>query len=135
MLFSSRAGKARSLRLMRDRCVVLTYTAPAKNAYNYGGKPTYTEAAHDLPCTYIPQGGGEAIQTLLQVSLESATLYLPIEYDDVTTVLSSRDRIKITKRNGQTLATPLIYQLMGDPEPQPTLLQLHLRIVVEKPSS
>ena len=112
-------------RLLRDRGCIQRWVPGATNAYNYDGVPTYADGGA-IPLSYQPGGSQEATATVLEVATSDATVYLPL-----ATVLTSRDRIAVTHRNGVRLGVPIICDLVGEPIRDITTISVTVKTVIE----
>lgn len=108
---------------MMDTCTILSHSSGAANAY---GKPadSYVEGVPG-PCGYKPRSIREVQQGNETVVID-AELRLPIG-----TVIKSTDRIRLIKRYGETLATPLLFAVAGQPAQGPSGLVVSLRRVTD----
>jgi hypothetical protein len=104
---------------MLDTCTVDAYTETAgelnEPSVEYlAGEPT--------ACRYL--ASGEAFSPGYNASVTSVTgvLHLPL-----STVITSRDRVTITKRLGAELDPPLQYAVVGDPVPGVASLEVRLQ--------
>ena len=109
---------------MMDTCVVLIHGSGAIDAY---GNPSagYSEGS-PVRCGYHP-GSSREVQQGNETVLVDATLRLP-----VGTVINSRDRVRLTHRFGEVLATPLLFDVMGQPAQGPSGLLVNLRRVTDE---
>lgn len=108
---------------MMDTCTILTQSAGATDGY---GNPadSYSEGS-PLDCGYKPRSSREAQQGNETVLID-AELRLP-----VATTIKSADKVKLTKRYGETLTTPLIFYVVGQPAKGPSGLVVNLRRVTD----
>lgn len=129
------AGELANLRAtqdgaMLDACYILDATPGATDAWNRPGAPTYAarESGGDpveFACGYNPHQGEEA-QASGEVVVGDAVLRLPIG-----TTITSTARVKIVARDGEALASPPTYEIIGRPERGRTGLRLVLRLVTD----
>lgn len=108
---------------MMDTCTILTFSTGAANGY---GKPavSYAEGS-PIICGYRPRSTREVQQGNETVIIDGE-LRLPI-----TTAIKSTDRVRLTKRFGETLATPLLFSVIGQPAQGPSGLVVSLRRVTD----
>lgn len=106
---------------MNDACQVLTYSS-ADDAYNVP-VASYT-AGSEIACGFGRTGPREALGAA-QVPMAEAELRLPTE-----TAVTARDRIRIVKRNGETI-TAEDYEIVGPPWQGPSGMVLKLKKVVD----
>lgn len=111
--------------MMRDTCVILTATMGSNNAYGYATQASYTEG-DPIPCAVdrVQSAVVEVEDSPQNVPVESATFLLP-----PGTVVTSLDRIKLTHRMGVAI-TPVLYQVSGDPFPEPLMLKVQAKLVI-----
>jgi hypothetical protein len=76
----------------------------------------------DMSTGRYPRPGSEEHGADMTVLEYDATLRLPI-----TATPNAKDRVKITKRFGETLSTPLIYDIVGPIQRGPSGVQLLLK--------
>ena len=106
---------------MHDTCVRQVYSATS-NSMNED-VVTYTDQAA-IACGLDMRPGSER-HSQSYTSLEfDATIRLP-----VTTTIDPRDRLKITKRYGETLATALVFEIVGPVQRGPSGIRLALKRV------
>ena len=105
---------------MPDTCHIVTRTPGPVDDY---GNPTvtWTEGTTDVACGLDMRNSYEVLAST-QVLVYDARLRLPI-----ATVITNLDRIKITKRYGATLATALLYEVIGPPRQGPSGIVVDLR--------
>lgn len=112
---------------MLDRCELMQRSEGAIDAYGLPA-PAYTVTDY-LTCglshsqTNREAGGRERRGT--QVPVEIRRLRLPAE-----TVLSNVDRVRVTHRFGAPI-TPVLYEIVGDPQRGPSGLVVELQKVTE----
>lgn len=106
-----------------DTCVIMSHSAGAANNY---GKPAdiYVDGA-PTACGYKPRSTREAQQGNETVIID-AELRLPIG-----TAVKAADRVRLTKRYGEALATPLLFSVIGQPAQGPSGLVVNLRRVTD----
>ena len=109
---------------MQDQCVIQRYVAAQADDYGLGGQPSYSADA-PIACGFKPASVHEIMDST-QVAVKAAELRLPID-----TVIDNRDRIQITERFGETLLSPDVYRIIGQPKRGPSGLVLQLDTVTE----
>lgn len=114
---------------MLDACQIFDQVEGASDAW---GRPEVTYAAREsggepieFACGYNPHASREAL-TPTDVPRADAALRLPIG-----TTIDATARVKITTRDGEALATPPIYEIVGRPERGRSGLVLALRLVTD----
>jgi hypothetical protein len=115
---------------LQDSCTRLTPVATT-GAYGYG-KPTYAEFAV-LTCLFRPSSKGGVIggfgagsNELLgsaQVETSDAVLFIPRD-----AVVLGTDRLQLTELQGETLTSPITYEIVGGP----VLDQVEHRVTVRQ---
>lgn len=90
---------------MMDTCVLQTHAYTA-NTYNEQVE-SWTDGATSI-CGLDMRAGSERHGVDNVVLQYDGTLRLPI-----ATVIDVKQRIKVTKRHGETLAVPLVYDIVG----------------------
>ena len=106
---------------LMDTVVRQAYSATS-NSYNED-VVTYTDQTA-IKCGLDMRPGSER-HTLNYTALEyDATMRLPI-----TTTVDARDRMKVTKRFGETLATALVFEIVGPVQRGPSGIRLLLKRV------
>ncbi len=109
---------------MMDTCVVQTYAAGSQNAYGEYDSPTYTDGL-PIACGFAWMTHVSEIEGSERVIVERVPqVRLPIG-----TVVDQKDRIKMTKRFGVTMATPEIFEMIGPPDEGPSGLVAMLKSV------
>jgi hypothetical protein len=83
--------------------------------------PTWTDTV-TLPCGLDMSGGVESRGSQRVAVRYDAQIRLPL-----TTTYDLRDRIRVTKRFGKTLATPLVYEIAAPQEQGPSGLVFNLK--------
>ncbi|MCG3198569.1 MAG: hypothetical protein GHCLOJNM_03072 [bacterium] len=117
------SGQALQERMMRDTCEVLPATVNTEAA-----EPSITYAASGTPTRCGVQisealkAGVREAQDGSQVTLEDRTILLPL-----ATVVSGRDRLKVTKLFEADLGSPIIYAILGEPRQEPGCLVVNCR--------
>lgn len=91
---------------MMDICVFQTHTFTA-DAYNQQVE-SWVDGESDIVCGLEMRPGSERRNQDMTVLTYDATLRVPID-----TVIDVKERVKIKKRHGETLATPLVYDIVG----------------------
>lgn len=110
---------------MQDTCVLQPRTTGAADNYNL---PTETwPDGSSYACGLKPRDRDEAMDAA-EVPLVDARLRLPLSAE---ASLSNVDRIKITRRFGVTLSTPISYEIVGPPRRGPSGLVLDLKQVTD----
>lgn len=109
---------------MMDTCIVLTHGSGATDAYNTPSDG-YSEGS-PVRCGYRP-GSTREVQQGNETVLVDATLRL-----SVGTAINSRDRVRLTHRFGEALATPLLFAVVGQPAQGPSGLVVNLRRVTDE---
>lgn len=106
---------------MMDACYIQTYSRTVT-----AGEPveTWTDAAAAIDCGLDMRPGRETPGEDMTVLAYDATLRLAI-----TTTIDAKDRIKITKRFGETLGTALVFRIEGPVQRGPSGIRLLLRRV------
>ena len=108
---------------MMDTCVVLAYGEDGSDNY---GLPEHCYTPQDpTPCGFDP-GAGKEVMDGAQVVVTDARLRLSLG-----TAVDPRDRIRITHRFGEALATPPTFEILGEPERGPSGMVLNLRLVTD----
>ena len=106
---------------MMDTVVRQVYSATS-NSYNED-VVTYTDQTA-IDCGLDMRPGSER-HTQSYTALEyDATMRLPI-----TTTINARDRLKVTKRFGETLSTALVFEIVGPVQRGPSGIRLLLKRV------
>ena len=91
---------------MIDVAVLQVYSASISS---FGeDTPTYTDAASSINCGLDMRPGTERHNANYILVEYDATLRVPVDFS-----FNLRDRIKITKRLGETLATALVFEIVG----------------------
>ena len=108
---------------LMDTCVVQRYSASA-NSYNEL-IPTWTDDASSTACGLDMRSGSERYGNKQVSVVYDASLRLPI-----TVSVDVKDRIKITRRYGEILSTPLVYDIAGPVQRGPSGIRLLLRKLV-----
>jgi len=103
---------------MMDMCVIQTYTS----TFDTYGAPviTFTDGA-PIACGFDPTGGRKNWRADLTALHVDSTVRLPLE-----TAVNAKDRIKIIKRFGVWLSTPLVFDVQGNSQRGPSGLVLEL---------
>ena len=111
-----------------DTCKILTVTTTADS---YGGASKSTSEGSAKACQFIPQASfssraQEVVDSDGTIKRIGAVVRLSVdEYTSVT----STDQIKITKINGETLATALTFDVMGKPQLMNSYVHINLQEV------
>lgn len=106
---------------MMDTCVLMRYSE-ALDAINHP-VPTWTDGESML-CGLDMTGGTEQRGSQRVIVRWDAVIRLPLD-----TVIDLRDRIRITHRFGQALASGLVYEIAGPAEIGPSGIVLPLKKV------
>ena len=111
---------------MLDTCVLLTHSEGETD--EYGISEDAFSASNPLSCGFNDTPGGSFREVMqdAQVVMIDAQLRLPIDTD-----VSHRDRIKITHRYGEPLASAPVFEIVGVPHRGPSGLLLKLRLVTD----
>ncbi len=108
---------------MQDTCVILPRTVTT--ATDGQAVESWPEAdGHDEICGFQPTAGTEQRRADLTILAYDARLRLPL-----TVSVTYLDKVRITKRFGVTLTTPLTFQVEGDAQQGPSGLVLLLKRV------
>lgn len=104
---------------MQDTCVRRAWS----RSYGDYNQPidTWTDAGGEQPCGLDPGPGSEAFGQDRATVTWDAVLRIPIS--DVWNV---KDRVRITKRYGESLAVPIEYQVASPPQRGPSGMRLLL---------
>jgi len=106
---------------MMDTCVIQAYSSTQNS---YGEEVvTYTDGTA-LACGLDMRPGNERHSTQYTTTEYDATIRLPI-----ATAPDVRDRIKITKRFGETLSTVLVFEITGPIQRGPSGIRMQLKKV------
>ena len=107
---------------MMDSAVIQTYS----RTYNSFGEPVevWADAASAVDCGLDMRPGRETPGRDMTTLAYDATVRLAI-----TTTIDAKDRIKITKRFGETLGTALVFRVEGPVQRGPSGIRLLLRKV------
>ena len=111
---------------MQDECQLWSYTEGSLDDYGRSSSDPYSLLT-TTPCGYKPDNKGEAMGKG-QVVLTAGELRLPVSIEDS---LTQTARIKLTKRFGVALTTPLTFNIVGNPERGPSGLVLKLERVTD----
>ncbi|HUW11281.1 MAG TPA: hypothetical protein VM537_16240 [Anaerolineae bacterium] len=104
---------------MQDECEILEYSSVSDG---YGNpRPRYTAIA-TLSCGFQHVRPREVLDTG-ELAMIDATLRLPID-----TVIGTHDRVRVTKRYREALATAEVYEIVGPKQRGPSGLVLSLRM-------
>ena len=106
---------------MMDTVVRQVYSA-TQNSYNED-VITYTDQTA-IACGLDMRHGGERHNQNYTALEYDATMRLPI-----ATTIDARDRMKVTKRFGETLSTALIFEIVGPVQRGPSGIRLLLKRV------
>src|SRR5690606_35182941 len=105
---------------MMDTCVLLTRTTDTLDEYN---RPAVSYAeSNPVPCGFDPTAAKEVMDNA-QVAVTDARLRLPLSAD-----VTGLDRVRVTHRFGEALDTPVVFDVIGEPERGPSGLVLNLRL-------
>jgi hypothetical protein len=86
--------------------------------------PTYTDAAASTECGLDMRPGAERHGNQMTTLEYDATIRLPI-----ATTIDPKDRIKITERFGETLATALVFEVVAPIQRGPSGIRLMVKRV------
>ena len=107
---------------MQDTAYVQTHS---QTMDTYGAPVhTYTDAAATTECGLDMRPGSERHNALNSQVQYDATARLPI-----TTAINALDRLKVTKRFGETLSTPLIFDVVSPVQRGPSGIRVLLKRV------
>ena len=106
---------------MMDTVVRQVYSATS-NSYNED-VVTYTDQTA-IDCGLDMRPGSERYTQSYTALEYDATMRLPI-----TTTIDARDRLKVTKRFGETLSTALVFEIVGPVQRGPSGIRLLLKRV------
>lgn len=112
--------KVTQLESLLDTCVVLVYSS-TEDEFNLPAV-TYTPGA-PLSCGYDPSSSRE-VQDSGQVVITDGLIRLP-----AGTAITHLDRIQLTHRAGQALATPITFDVVGQVAPGPSGLVVEVEEV------
>jgi hypothetical protein len=107
---------------MQDTCIVMDYSQGDLDDYGNVSNPEYTDS-EPTRCGLDPQSQTEVMDGT-QVIVSDAALRLPLN-----TAIDNLDRVRITHRFGSALATPIIYEVIGQPAQGPSGIVVQLRSV------
>lgn len=107
---------------MLDTCYIQTYS----RTFDTYGAPVevWTDAASTTACGLDMRPGRETPGEDYTALAYDATIRLPI-----TTTVDAKDRIKVTKRFGETLTTALVFRIEAPIQRGPSGIRLALRRV------
>ena len=106
---------------MMDTCVIQTYTSGSNT---FGEETvTYTDGSA-ISCGLDMRPGLERHSAEYTTSEYDATIRLPI-----TSAPDMRDRVKVTKRFGETLSTALVFEITGSIQRGPSGIRLQINRV------
>ena len=105
-----------------DLCIIQVFS----RTFNGFGEevPVYTDAATATACGLDMRPGSEQPRQDMTTLEWDATMRLPI-----ATALDAKDRLKVTYRFGELLATPLVYRVEGPIQRGPSGIRVKLRRV------
>lgn len=107
---------------MMDTCVVQAYVQ-TKNTFNELVE-TWPADSDALSCGLDMRPGSERHGVDKTVLNYDATVRIPLG-----TTPDPRDRLKVTKRHGEALAVPLVYNIIGPVQRGPSGNRLLLKII------
>ena len=113
-----RAAQTQSL---QDTCVVQAQSVAANSVGEL--IETFTDGAA-IACRYVPASGAESHRPDSTIVTMPAMVRLPLG-----TALTPKDRIKITKRFGETLTTALVFGVADAGTQGPTCITVMLKDV------
>ncbi len=122
-----RAGELSNIRRTQtnslpDTCVLLQKSQIGTDAYN---QPKTVEGTSAAIACGLQQTNGAEVTTGSQSIIADAVLRLPLSQ---LGLVKNADRVKITHKNGEALATPLVYDIAGSIAEGPSGLVLALRL-------
>lgn len=109
---------------MLDVCVIRSFSAGSANEFGELDNPSYDESQSTI-CGLDMRPGDERHGQDMAVISYDATLRLPIDV-----VVKETDQVKVTMRFGDTLDTPLTYQIVAPIQRGPSGIRLRLKKVV-----
>lgn len=113
---------------MMDTCKLVSRTVSGADAF---GNPVAGWSEQESACGFdalIRQGRSSyEVMPGTDVPVFDARLRLPL-----TANVTNLDRVRITKRFGETLTKPLLFEVVGNPMRGPTCLVLNLRSVISE---
>lgn len=111
-------------RAMQDTCEVLV----SSSTIDPDGQPQETYAVGaTLRCGVDPQPSREVMDDT-QLVVADASVRLPVSAESL---IKHTDRLRITQRFGEALATQPVYSIIGVPVRGPSGIVVHLRLVTE----
>lgn len=107
---------------MMDTCYIQVYSA----SMNSFGEPVavYTEALTSTACGLDMRPGSERHEADKSTTEWDATIRLPI-----ATSITARDRIRVTARFGEALASPIVFSVAAPIQRGPSGIRLQLKRV------
>ena len=111
--------------LLADRMTRLVYSQGAADDYSRPTE-TYTAATTQLACLFIYEQPGEGVGET-EVPLRSAHARFPAD-----TVLEPADRLRLDSLNGEALASPETYEIVGDIQATYLAIIVKLELVTEE---
>lgn len=112
--------RERFLARMDDACHILTPTTTTNEwGEDVEGDPTVGALTS---CSFVPMGSNERLSRMFGTLDIQAVAYLPLG-----TTVTSRSRLRLVSRNGETLATPEEYDVNGQPAVLDTAVMVKLK--------
>jgi len=109
---------------MWDTCRLVVRVTGAVDAYGHPAE-MWAEGATDVACGLDLRSSYEVLRGT-QVPRYDARLRLPID-----TEITNVDRVKVTHRHGVALATPLVFEFIGQPRRGPQGLLVELKTLTD----
>ncbi|RME27165.1 MAG: hypothetical protein D6800_05425 [Candidatus Zixiibacteriota bacterium] len=113
--------RQRAEQFLKDTCVVQTYTVTTDDA-GLPGTPSYVDG-NTYACAFEPASAQEVLADT-NVPRLAGRIWLPLAAEGD---LDSKNRIKVTARNGTTLGTPKIYEIIGPAQRHEVMLEVLVR--------
>lgn len=107
---------------MMDTCVIQAYSRTFSDMK--APVETWTDSTSTTACGLDMRPGDERHGVQNSIVEYDATIRLPI-----ATVIDAKDRIKVTKRFGETLGTALVFQVAGPIQRGPSGIRIRLKRV------
>ncbi len=117
--------RQRAEKFLKDTCVIQTYTVTTDSA-GLPGKPTYPDG-NTYSCAFEPATTQEILADT-NVPRLAGRIWLPLSAEGG---LDAKNRIKLTARNGSTLSTPLVYEIIGPVQRHEVMLEVLVRSVAK----
>lgn len=118
--------QAKQKEMMQDTCRIQTYADGVTNEY---GKPTpkWTEREIDIPCG-VSFSNRQWESQGTEESLIERVIRLPMD-----TIISQKDRVRVTHRFGVALTSPEVYEVLGEAIRGASGLRVNVRRVTISP--